>query len=97
MLSRVEKEGVVLKEEVKMKGISFNAEAAQTVSCEAMEGLVNDQYKKLSARQYLIRKDLFKTKLWSTTMMKKVQFQSKKRWFKTGDNPTMDTLPYGYC
>ena len=93
----MEKAGVVIKEEVKMKGVCFNVEAANIVSSTAMEGLTEAQDKQLQAPQYLIRKDLFKTKLWNTKIFKKVQFQSKKRWFLPGDNPTQDTMPYGYC
>ena len=77
----MEKEGAVIKEEVKMKGVCFNAEAAKTVSSTTMQSLTEDHGMQLQAPQYLIRKDLFKTKLWNTKMMKRVQFQSKKRWF----------------
>ena len=80
-----------------MKGVCFNAEAAKTVSSSAMEGLTKDHDQQLHARQHLIRKDLFKTKLWNSSTSKRVQFQSKKRWILPGHNPTQDTLPYGYC
>ena len=96
-ISSVEKGGAVIKEEMKLKGVSFNSEAAKTVNPTAMQGLTTNRDKHLLAPQYLIRKDLFKTKLWNSTIYKRVQFQSKKRWFLPGRNPTMDTLPYGYC
>ena len=93
----MEKNGEVLKEEMKMKGICLTAEAALTVNPAAMQDLVDHPDKQLLAPQHLIRRDMFKTKLWNSDMIKRVQFQSKKRWFKTGTNPQQDTLPYGYC
>ena len=92
----MEKNGELLKEEIKMKGVCFNAEAAHRVNPTAMQGLITDKDKQLLAPQYLIRKDLFKTKLWNSTIYKRVQFQSKKRRFLPEPNPTLDTLPYGY-
>ncbi len=94
---RVEKRGGELVEEVvKMKGIRFHAETNETVHGQAMRDLAADPTSSISTTQYLIKKDMFKTSLWSAQLQKRLRFHSRKRWFLSGDNPTLDTLPFGY-
>ena len=91
----VAKDGQVLKEVVKMKGISFNSEASSVVTPAAMRNL-QPGGEKLQAPQHVIRKDIFKTRMWNAEMVKQVRFQSRKRWFKPAPNALLDTLPYGF-
>ena len=98
MICRVYKDGVLIGEEEKMKGIHQTAHTSQTLNTSLMDTLVADTtHPPVTLSQFQIKKNLFETKIWNVELLKRVSFQSRKRWFLPSPNPLYDTLPFGYC
>lgn len=91
--------GAKLGDITRLKGISFNsATSKQLEECD-MAQMTRDTGKKISTTQYTIKKDIFdeNTTLKSHSLVKLVQFHSKKRIIPTVNNPNMRSYPFGWC
>jgi hypothetical protein len=47
--------------------------------------------------QFNIRANMVQGRLFNWHSNKTLRFTSEKRWIVPGHNPTLDTLPFGYC
>lgn len=46
--------------------------------------------------QYNIKRNLYKKIVWNENIVKRVQFQSLKRFIPVKNNPTMISIPFGF-
>ena len=94
----MERDGVLLAEPMRMKGIHVTAETDTIINPESMRTLTTHPQRnlQLSVTEYHIRKRFKTQHLYNTTNEKRITFQSNKRWLLPDPNPTLDTRPYGY-
>lgn len=90
--------GSKLGDIVRLKGIHFNETTSKQFEECDMGEMTKDTGKKLHTTQYTIKKDIFDegTTLKSHSLVKLVQFHSKKRFIPVADNPLMRSYPFGY-
>ena len=92
----VERDGKVLKKELKVKGIRQSVDAQSVISVSTLPNLVNNRELEYKVPQFSIRREMNKSRLFSLEYEKRVSFQSNKRWFPPEPNPSLRTLPFGY-
>lgn len=88
--------GDLITHDIKLKGVKVTADCSAKLTPETFVNLVEDGSMQVNVDQNIIRKDFFSQRLWSQSIVKKVQKTMKKRWLKPGDNPFLETLPFGF-
>ena len=90
------KYGKVVGEVTKLKGIHFYDQTTKLLSGQTIEKLVENPGLLVFAPQYNIQRKLFKKTILSTSLVKNVQFMSRKRMIPADNNPLMKSFPFGY-
>jgi hypothetical protein len=91
----VERDGEVLKDVLKLKGIRMTDAVTRAVQPHVLADLARGDADPLLLEQHLIRKSLFRGKLHSHQTLKTLRFTSTKRHIRD-DTHMLETLPYGY-
>ena len=95
----VVKNGLVVDEVIKFKGINFNNKVNMMLTKHSMLQMIHKR-DVMKIEQYGITKNLFKTLVSSYALIKKVQFQSNKRiiWASehNNNNTSMTSIPFGF-
>jgi hypothetical protein len=90
----VERNGQVLKEEIKLKGIRLTAEVAEVIDSASFHHLIQGDI--IDVPQHVIKKNVFVSSLRNTSMLKQIRFLCTKRYFVPEPNPMLSTVPFGY-
>ena len=91
----MEKDGAVVKEELKLKGVRLTYEVANEITKETLSAIASQRDRRVTVPQHMIQKKMGKFSLRSLTILKQLRFTSSKRHILP-DSDMLDTLPYGY-
>jgi hypothetical protein len=91
----VVKDGRVVDQKLKLKGIHFNHQVSSSFGAAELAAIVQDPSKKASVPQYFIKKQIAHRTVANNSLFKEIKFNSTKRWFVSSDL-SEPTLPYGY-
>jgi hypothetical protein len=92
----VERDGKLLKETFRLKGIKMTAEVADLVDAEALRGLALGLTPSIHVPQHNIVRNVFNSSLKTRSLRKAVRFNSTKRYLLSEPNAFLDTRPFGF-
>ena len=94
----VERDGMIVDEVTKMKGISADAETGRRLRAEfaTLMKNVEDREFFLEFPQHQIRRNFKQSAIWNHTMPKKIRFHSTKRWLPDFTDAHLASIPYGF-
>ena len=100
---RVQRDGKLVAQVLKLKGIHKTHRVQKLITGPIMRKLVTAyaEEKQVPAPifvpQFQISKNFHRSLVWSTDMIKRIAFQSTKRWIPSNPDPYLTSLPFGFC
>ena len=91
----MEKDGVVVKEELKLKGVRFTSEVSGDVTKQTLFDIAAHRTRRVTVAQHMIKKNMGKVNLRNISVLKQLRFTSSKRYIIEGSD-TLNSFPYGY-